>query len=142
MRIVVQQLNEKSKWFEIAVFFIYLYIFPKYFLNRNHSSYMAKLFVKMVFFSSWNKEKKFKQLSIPFNKLPYLWSKFKHMAHWMSISERYKVSSIIFMNSPNLSKVSLQSPVLVFSSIVNLFSKLVVDSPKFFNAMCFDEIFE
>ena len=67
------------------------------------------------------------------------------MAHWMSISERYKVSSIIFMNSPNLPKVSSQSPELVFSSIVNLFFEnrnQVVDSPKIFNAMCFDEIFE
>ena len=60
---------------------------------------------------------------LPLNKLPYLRSKSKHMAQWMSISERYEVSSIIFMNWPKFSKVSSQSPELVFSSIVNLFSK-------------------
>ena len=66
-----------------------------------------------------------------------LWSKFKQIEHSMSISKRYKVSSIIFMKSPNLSKVSLQSPELVFSSIVNLFSKLSCWFPEIFQRNVF-----
>ena len=44
-------------------------------------------------------------------------SKLKHIEQLVSTSDRYKVSSTILMNSPNLSTVSSESPGFTFGSI-------------------------